>query len=117
MGGERYSASGNPDVERVPWANGRGFVSYGREPVECSYGSVVTVSESSSASGPHCWVRLLGWDAPMQGPVDAAERKRSPLSDPTEPYQAAAHLDRASVMELHARLGAWLADNPEPSDG
>lgn len=73
----------------------RGFHGYGAEPLVCTYGSKVEAYESSSAHGPHCWLKIdaSAWDPECDRPVTA-------------------HLDEAKAREVVARLQARLDEIP-----
>lgn len=72
--------------------NARGFHVYG-EPVVCTYGSRVSVYESSSANGPHVWLNI--------------ECDPNILSKLKE-GEGTAHLSADQAREVIARLQAWL---------
>lgn len=52
----------------ITFRNGRGFRQYGA-PLQTASGEFVEVYESSSASGPHCWLRVFGGRASVSAAV------------------------------------------------
>jgi hypothetical protein len=76
-------------IERIERGD-RGFLGYG-SPLTCSYGTSIEVYESSSAEGPHAWLKMRQGD-------------RS---------EAFAHLSEEQARALVARLSAWLEDIPQ----
>jgi hypothetical protein len=72
----------------------RGFHGYG-EPFKDGYGTVLDVYESSSAEGPHVWLKVDGraWDH-AAGPIGTA------------------HLNEEQARALVARLQTWLHEIP-----
>ena len=75
----------------------RGFVWLGVAPIKCTYGRLVEVYESSSASGPRVWVSV-------ENPTVVGAK-------------AAAHLNPEQARELRDRLDRWLASvSEEDSD-
>lgn len=85
-GGVRMSLN-----DPVP-ASDRGFLLYGGTPVNTSYGHPVRVQESSSASGPHCWLFID--EAP-------GTTKLSP------------HLSLADAIEIRDRLTQFIDGTPD----
>ena len=70
-------------VRRYDRGGGRGLGTYGR-PIKDGHTSI-EVYDSSSATKPHCWLHIKDGDA-----------------------EATAHLDRARVRAMIARLETWL---------
>lgn len=73
-------------------ANDRGFLVYGGSEVKTSYGHAVRIQESSSASGPHCWMFI----------------KESVRADGFDP-----HLSLADAIEIRDRLTQFIDSTPE----
>lgn len=65
----------------------RGLHIYG-EPVVTSYGDVVSVYESSAASGPCCWLRI------------------------EQVSESAAHLNLEQAVAIRDRLDAFISEAP-----
>lgn len=88
-----------PEAEeiRITARNDRGFHQYG-DPVSCSYGTLIDVYESSSAEGPHCWLKLT--HGPLMGQGEAF-----------------AHLNESQARSVIARLQAWLDEIPSRWEG
>lgn len=76
----------------------RGFHIYD-EPVTTSYRHEVSVYESSSAEGPHCWLRIEKKEC--FGPGDL------PVCD------EAAHLSLDQAIAIRDRLTAFIDEVPE----
>lgn len=74
----------------------RGFHGYG-EPMRCTYGTEIEVYESSSAEGPHVWLKLR---------CDPRVLSRQEAGEGT------AHLNEAQARDLIARLETWLQEIP-----
>lgn len=68
----------------------RGFYDYG-SPVETSYGDVVSLRESSSAEGPHCWLYIQ--DRPEGRAIEG---------------QSAAHMSLTEAIAIRDRLNAFI---------
>lgn len=68
----------------------RGFHGYGK-PFKDSYGTEVEVYESSSAEGPHVWVK----------------------ADPSMTPAAHLHLNAKQALELIRRLQTWMDEIPK----
>lgn len=79
----------------------RGFHRYGN-PITCTYGSTIKVYESSSAEGPHCWLRVQ---------VDPRVLTRQEYGEGT------AHLNEEQARALIARLQFWLDEIPTRWEG
>lgn len=74
-----------------------GFHQYGADHI-CTYGTTISVYESSSAEGPHCWLNL------KNGPE---------LSGPyADPHEGTAHLNPEQARLLIRRLQTWLDEIP-----
>jgi hypothetical protein len=71
----------------------RGFHQYS-EPVRSAYGDMVEVYESSSARGPHCWLRIY-------------DDGQSSITD-REPGTMAAHLTLEQATAIRDRLTAFI---------
>lgn len=78
-------------VVELKVTNDRGFYSYAE--LEDSYGASVKVLESSSASGPHCWIMCYG------GGIRNND--------------GSAHLTPEQAREVVAGLQMWLDQIPE----
>lgn len=78
----------NPPVP----ASDRGFLLYGGTPVNTAYGHPVRVQESSSASGPHCWLFI------DEAPGNASR---------------SAHMSVADAIEIRDRLTQFINEVPE----
>lgn len=89
-------AQGMSEVKIIERSD-RGFHQYGEEPVRCTYGTSVEVYESSSAEGPHVWLKLL-CDSHVLSNQAAGE--------------GTAHLNEAQAREVIARLQAWVDEIP-----
>ncbi len=80
----------------------RGLHGYG-PPMRCSYGSVIEVYESSSAEGPHVWLKVdaSGW----------LTRERS-HRNPGDFAVGTAHLNEEQARALIDSLQTWLDEIP-----
>ena len=90
-----------PGADRV---SDRGFTAYGPGPITDSTGHTIDLYESSSA-------------ASVSGPAHAARFDRGPfvwirIETVVDDPDPAVHLNRAAVVELHARMGRWLEEHP-----
>jgi hypothetical protein len=74
----------------------RGFHGYG-EPFRDSYGAELNVYESSSAEGPHVWLKVA---------CDPMVLRDQP------PGVGTAHLNEEQARALIARLQTWLDEIP-----
>lgn len=77
--------------------NIRGFHIYG-EPVVCTYGSEVSVYESSAADGPHVWLKVK---------CDGEILHHQPEGE------GVSHLNEEQARAVIARLQAWVDEIPE----
>lgn len=82
----------------------RGFGVYIKMPT--SYGDTVEVQESSSAEGPHVWLRTRSNDAFITGP----ERRASGSGERIAPATIHAHLSYDECQVLVAALTVWMQD-------
>jgi len=78
----------------------RGFHDYGRAFPD-SYGGVISVYESSAASGPHVWLNIDAstWFQPRPGEC--------------KPHNTSAHLNPKQARALIERLETWLDEIPK----
>lgn len=80
----------------------RGFHGYGK-PFKDSYGGELAVYESSSAEGPHVWLK-----------IDAPWNKTGHLGAPMpDHHSATAHLNAKQALELIRRLQTWMDEIPK----
>ncbi len=81
-------------MAEAPHKSARGFAHF--DPIPSEYGGTIRAYESSSAMGPHVWVRTVC-------PFD--------LNDPEGPTtEAVAHLSLENVERLRDHL-TWLIEN------
>lgn len=78
----------------ITFRNGRGFRQYG-PPLQTASGEFVEIYESSSASGPHCWLRVFGGRAGDNTTVGA--------------LGVAAHLNMDHTFSIHFALSTALS--------
>jgi hypothetical protein len=63
-----------PLVSALTVDNDRGFHLYGGRPIATDYGHIITVRESSAASGPHVWLGIDHNNAGIANPhLDLAQ--------------------------------------------
>jgi hypothetical protein len=91
----------NEPMVNITKRGDRGFHQYG-VPVVCTYGSQVEVYESSSAEGPHVWIKVQ---------VDPRVLTRQPYGE------GVAHLNEEQARAVIARLQAWLDEIPSRWEG
>lgn len=84
---------------RVYKRGDRGFHGYGK-PVRCTYDTQVEVYESSSAEGPHVWLRLTANPAMLRA---------------LAPGESVAHLNVKQAQEVIRRLQTWLGEVGGPT--
>ena len=81
----------------------RGFAQELRDmPTEC--GHTVSVYESSSASGPHLWLDVIG-----STHMASEARPRAGIPFGVAEGSTAAHMSVEQAREVHAAIGRWLA--------
>lgn len=95
LDGEQRRQEGEGAVKRLPRGD-RGFLGYG-QPLQCTYGTTIEVYESSSAEGPHVWLKLRQDPRVLRG---------------EQAGEATAHLSEEQASAVVASLSAWLADIP-----
>ena len=90
----------------------RGFHQYGD--VQCSYGEIVSVKESSAAS-PHCW---LGIKANQWVNITKKDPNYKPHKDLTllNEVESTAHINPQQAQRIIDKLTIWLEQIPERWD-
>ena len=83
-------------MARILKRGDRGFHGYGK-PMHCTYNSEIEVYESSSANGPHVWLKVT---------VDPK------ILHTTARGEGTAHLNQKQAKALIDRLQTWVDEIP-----
>ena len=91
----------------------RGFHLYGD--IKCSYEEIVSLQESSAASGPHCWLNVVGnqWiDLSKKDPNYKKSGDKTLMND----VKSGCHLNPDQARQIIEKLQYWLDEIPSRWD-